>query len=132
VLPRSFGAVVLQRAAPLDNLLRDAGIRSARHLWPRFDLSSVWGVARATFHPADRRPVTRHNGSFSVLCWFLFFPCAGPRVSATIAVVALARVGFSAVILTLAYGVGVAVPLLLLTSLAMRSRGEHARCNVVR
>ena len=44
----------------------------------------------------------------------LFVPCAGP-VLATIAVVgATHRVGFDAVVLTAAFGVGVGIPLLVL------------------
>ncbi len=45
----------------------------------------------------------------------LFVPCAGPVLAAISVVVANHRIGFSAVLLTLAYSLGVAVPLLVVT-----------------
>jgi cytochrome c biogenesis protein CcdA/thiol-disulfide isomerase/thioredoxin len=51
----------------------------------------------------------------------VFVPCAGPVLAAISAVAATHRVGVTAVLLTLAYSLGVAVPLLVLTVVAQRT-----------
>ena len=82
------------------------------------------------------RPFARLGGSrqastgggfvLGVSLGLVFVPCAGP-VLATIAVVSATRhVGFSAVLLTLAYAIGAAVPLLVVAVVAQRTSAGWA------
>ena len=51
----------------------------------------------------------------------VFVPCAGPVLAAITTVAATHRVGISAVLVTLAYAIGAAIPLLALTIVAQHS-----------
>ncbi len=109
-----FGSLVLSALHLPQNLLRDAGIV----------VLVVIGLSLLDRRLADllERPFARlpnravnPDGNGIVLglgLGLLFVPCAGP-VLATIAVVgATHHIGFGSVILTIAFGVGVGVPLL--------------------
>jgi cytochrome c biogenesis protein CcdA/thiol-disulfide isomerase/thioredoxin len=129
-----FGAVVLSALHLSDNLLRDAGIVVLVIFGLGLIFRPVGELIERPFIRLTGRPVNpSSNGLILGLgAGFLFVPCAGP-VLATIAVVgATHRVGFSAVVLTVAFGIGVAVPLLLLTlagdALSRRTRAlqRHA------
>jgi cytochrome c biogenesis protein CcdA/thiol-disulfide isomerase/thioredoxin len=129
-----FGAVVLSALHLSENLLRDAGIVVLVVFGLGLIFRPVGELLERPFIRLTGRPVNQSSNGFilGIGAGFLFVPCAGP-VLATIAVVgATHRVGFSAVILTLAFGIGVAVPLLLLTlagdALSRRTRAlqRHA------
>src|SRR5665213_1181101 len=112
-----FGAVVLSALHLSDNLLRDAGIVVLVIFGLGLIFRPVGELLERPFIRLTGRPVNQSSNGLvlGLGAGLLFVPCAGP-VLATIAVVgATHRVGFSAVILTLAFGIGVAVPLLLLT-----------------
>ena len=109
-----FGSLILSALHLPQDLLRDAGIVvlviiGISLLDPR--------LARLLERPFERLPSRKVNpdGNGIVLglgLGLLFVPCAGP-VLATIAVVgATHHIGFGAVILTIAFGIGVGVPLL--------------------
>ncbi|HEY3926239.1 MAG TPA: cytochrome c biogenesis protein DipZ [Acidothermaceae bacterium] len=129
-----FGAVVLSALHLSDNLLRDAGIVVLVIFGLGLVFRPVGELLELPFIRLTGRPVNQSSNGFvlGLGAGLLFVPCAGP-VLATIAVVgATHRVGFSAVILTVAFGIGVAVPLLLLTlagdALSRRTRAlqRHA------
>lgn len=54
----------------------------------------------------------------------VFVPCAGPALAAITVLAATGNVGVEAVVLTLAYGVGAAVPLLAIALLGQRAAGR--------
>jgi cytochrome c biogenesis protein CcdA/thiol-disulfide isomerase/thioredoxin len=129
-----FGAVVLSALHLSDNLLRDAGIVVLVIFGLGLIFRPVGELLELPFIRLTGRPVNQSSNGLvlGLGAGLLFVPCAGP-VLATIAVVgATHRVGFSAVILTVAFGIGVAVPLLLLTlagdALSRRTRAlqRHA------
>ncbi len=111
-----FGSLILSALHLPQDLLRDAGIV----VLVLIGLSLIW----TWFGELLERPFARirgrqvnpdSNGLVTGLgLGLLFVPCAGP-VLATIAVVgATHKVGFGAVVLTAAFGLGVGVPLLVL------------------
>src|SRR5882724_5594226 len=111
-----FGSLVLSALHLPQDLLRDAGIVvlvliGAGLIWIRFGELLARPFARIRGRQVDP------NGNGIVLglgLGLLFVPCAGP-VLATIAVVgATHRIGFGALVLTAAFGIGVGVPLLVL------------------
>ncbi len=57
----------------------------------------------------------------------VFVPCAGPVLAAISVVAATHKVGFDAFVLTAAYAIGAALPLLILAVLAQRAVGTFAR-----
>jgi cytochrome c biogenesis protein CcdA/thiol-disulfide isomerase/thioredoxin len=126
-----FGSLVLSALHLPQDLLRDAGIVvlvviGVGLVWARFgDLLE---------RPFARLPGRRVNPDSNGLVvglglGLLFVPCAGP-VLATIAVVgATHRIGFGAVVLTVAFGVGVGVPLL---ALAVAGDAVARRTGVLR
>jgi len=129
-----FGAVVLSALHLSDNLLRDAGIVVLVIFGLGLIFRPVGELLELPFVRLTGRPVNQSSNGLvlGIGAGLLFVPCAGP-VLATIAVVgATHRVGFSAVVLTVAFGIGVAVPLLLLTlagdALSRRTRAlqRHA------
>jgi cytochrome c biogenesis protein CcdA/thiol-disulfide isomerase/thioredoxin len=111
-----FGSLVLSALHLPQDLLRDAGIVvlvliGIGLIWVRFgDL-----LERPFARLRGRQVNPDSNGIVIGLgLGLLFVPCAGP-VLATIAVVgATHEVGFGAIVLTVAFGVGVGVPLLVL------------------
>ena len=129
-----FGAVVLSALHLSDNLLRDAGIVVLVIFGLGLIFRPLGELLELPFVRLTGRPVNQSSNGLvlGIGAGLLFVPCAGP-VLATIAVVgATHRVGFSAVVLTVAFGIGVAVPLLLLTlagdALSRRTRAlqRHA------
>jgi cytochrome c biogenesis protein CcdA/thiol-disulfide isomerase/thioredoxin len=111
-----FGSLVLSALHLPQDLLRDAGIVvlvliGVGLIWTRFGEQLERPFARLS----GRQVNPDSNGIVVGLgLGLLFVPCAGP-VLATIAVVgATHQVGFSAIILTAAFGIGVGVPLLVL------------------
>jgi len=111
-----FGSLVLGVLHLPQDLLRDAGvvvlvIIGLSLLWPWFGDLLGRPFARIPGRTVD----PDSNGIVLGLgLGLLFVPCAGP-VLATIAVVGAShRVGFGALILTAAFGVGVGLPLLVL------------------
>ncbi|HEX3780060.1 MAG TPA: cytochrome c biogenesis protein DipZ [Pseudonocardiaceae bacterium] len=111
-----FGSLLLSALHLPQDLLRDAGIV----VLVLIGVSLIW----TWFGELLERPFARirgrqvnpdSNGLVTGLgLGLLFVPCAGP-VLATIAVVgATHKVGFGAVVLTAAFGIGVGVPLLVL------------------
>jgi cytochrome c biogenesis protein CcdA/thiol-disulfide isomerase/thioredoxin len=111
-----FGSLVLSSLGlPLD-LLRDAGIAVLVIFGVGLIFRPVGELLERPFLRLTGRPVNQSSNGLVVGlgAGLLFVPCAGP-VLATIAVVGSThRVGFSAVVLTIAFGIGVGVPLLLL------------------
>ena len=89
--------------------------RGAGRRWCRADLGSVRQLLERPFARIRGRQVNPDsNGLVTGLgLGLLFVPCAGP-VLATIHVVvgATHKIGFDAVVLTIAFGIGVGVPLL--------------------
>jgi cytochrome c biogenesis protein CcdA/thiol-disulfide isomerase/thioredoxin len=111
-----FGSLVLSALHLPQDLLRDAGIAVLLLI----GTSLIW----TRFGELLERPFTRIRGRqvnpdgngivLGLGLGLLFVPCAGP-VLATIAVVgATHRIGFGAIVLTAAFGIGVGVPLLVL------------------
>lgn len=130
-----FGSLVLSALHLPQDLLRDAGIVVLCVI----GLGLIW----TRFGDLLERPFTRlptrqvnPNGNGIVLgmgLGLLFVPCAGP-VLATIAIVGSTHtVGFGALVLTAAFGIGAGVPLLILAvagNAITRRTGvlrEHAR-----
>jgi cytochrome c biogenesis protein CcdA/thiol-disulfide isomerase/thioredoxin len=111
-----FGSVVLSSLGlPLD-FLRDAGIVVLVVVGLGLLIRPVGDLLERPFVRLTGRPVNPNSSGLVVGlgAGLLFVPCAGP-VLATIAVVgATHRVGFSAFVLTFAFGIGIGVPLLLL------------------
>jgi cytochrome c biogenesis protein CcdA/thiol-disulfide isomerase/thioredoxin len=109
-----FGSLVLSALHLPQDLLRDAGIVvlaviGIGLIWARFG-----DLLERPFARLPGRKVNPDSNGFVVGLGLglLFVPCAGP-VLATIAVVgATHRVGFGAFLLTIAFGIGVGVPLL--------------------
>jgi cytochrome c biogenesis protein CcdA/thiol-disulfide isomerase/thioredoxin len=111
-----FGSVVLSALHLPQDLLRDLGIAvlviiGIALIWPQF--------GELLERPFARLPTRQVNPNSNGIVLglglgLLYVPCAGP-VLATIAVVgATHNVGFSALVLTAAFGVGAGVPLLIL------------------
>jgi len=111
-----FGTIVLSSLGlPLD-FLRDAGIVVLVVVGLGLLIRPLGDLLERPFVRITGRPVNPNSSGVVVGlgAGLLFVPCAGP-VLATIAVVgATHRVGFSAVVLTFAFGIGIGVPLLLL------------------
>ena len=130
-----FGSLVLSALRLPQDLLRDAGIVvlcgiGLGLLWTRFG-----DLLERPFARLPARQVNP-NGNGIVLglgLGLLFVPCAGP-VLATIAIIGSTHVvGFGALVLTVAFGIGAGVPLLILAvagNAITRRTGilrEHAR-----
>jgi cytochrome c biogenesis protein CcdA/thiol-disulfide isomerase/thioredoxin len=112
-----FGTVMLSALHLSQNLLRDAGIVVLVAFGFGLIFPVIGDLLERPFVRLTGRPVNPNSNGLIVGlgAGFLFLPCAGP-VLATIAVVGSDhKVGFGAVVLTVAFGIGVAVPLLLLT-----------------
>lgn len=127
------GALLSALHLPQD-LLRDLGIAALIVLavalvWPR--LGEV--VERPFARLGAKRQATA-GGSFvlGVSLGLVFVPCAGPVLAAISVVAATHRVGLTAVLLTIAYALGVTIPLLVLAVIAQRTtRGwRFARAHV--
>jgi cytochrome c biogenesis protein CcdA/thiol-disulfide isomerase/thioredoxin len=132
------GSLLLSAVGLPQDLLRDMGIA----VLALVGLGMIW----RRFGELVERPFARLRGrqvnpdgnglGVGLGVGLLFVPCAGP-VLATIAVVgATHRIGLSAVVLTAAFGVGIAVPLLLLAlardTVAQRTRILRRRARELR
>jgi cytochrome c biogenesis protein CcdA/thiol-disulfide isomerase/thioredoxin len=126
-----FGSVVLSSLGlPLD-FLRDAGIVVLVVVGLGLLIRPVGDLLERPFVRLTGRPVNPNSSGLVVGlgAGLLFVPCAGP-VLATIAVVgATHRVGFSAFVLTFAFGIGIGVPLL---TLAMAGDALSRRTTALR
>ena len=131
-LVASFTVFTLGAAWLLDllglpqDLLRNLAIGlllvvAAAQLIPRVGDTLAWPLARLA-----RRPAGELGGGFllGASLGLVFVPCAGPVLAAVTVLSATHRVGFEAILLTLSYSVGLALPLL---AIATAGRGAAAR-----
>ena len=118
-----------------DDLLRNLAIVllvlvAATMLWPA---SGEWVSRRLAY--LGRRPSGDLGGGvlLGASMGLVFVPCAGPVLAAVTVLAAKGDVGLRAIVLTLAYAIGAAIPLLAVAILgrrasdAMRSRAEAVR-----
>jgi cytochrome c biogenesis protein CcdA/thiol-disulfide isomerase/thioredoxin len=119
-----FAAWLLDKLGLPQDLLRNLAIAllflvAATLLVPRLALWLERPFARLTRHRAG-------GGGFmlGVSLGLVFVPCAGPVLAAVTVVAANNEVGFRAILLTLAYAIGAAVPMLLI---AFGGRGIAGR-----
>ena len=122
-----FAAWILQKLGLPDDLLRNIAIGllflvSATLLIPRLGVWLERPFARLTRFRAG-------GGGFilGVSLGLVFVPCAGPVLAAISAVAATDTVGWRAIVLTIAYAVGAAIPMLLI---AYGGREAAARLRV--
>jgi cytochrome c biogenesis protein CcdA/thiol-disulfide isomerase/thioredoxin len=111
-----FGSLVLSALHLPQTLLRDAGIVVLVIIGLGLVFHRVGDLLERPFARLRGRPVNPDSNGLVIGLGLglLFVPCAGP-VLATIAVIGASHhVGFGAVVLTLAFGVGTGVPLLIL------------------
>lgn len=111
-----FGSLVLSALHLPQDLLRDAGIVvliviGAGLIWTRFG-----EVLERPFARIRGRQVNPNgNGLVTGLgLGLLFVPCAGPVLATIVVLGATHQIGFDGVVLTVAFGIGVGVPLLVL------------------
>jgi cytochrome c biogenesis protein CcdA/thiol-disulfide isomerase/thioredoxin len=111
-----FGSVVLSALHLPQDLLRYLGIVALvliglGLIWTRFgDL-----LERPFARVRGRRVNPNSNGLVTGLgLGLLFVPCAGPVLATIVVLGATHKVGFDALVLTVAFGIGVGVPLLVL------------------
>ncbi|HEY4023036.1 MAG TPA: cytochrome c biogenesis protein DipZ, partial [Pseudonocardiaceae bacterium] len=111
-----FGSLVLSALRLPQDLLRDAGIAvlvvvGVGLIWTRFGELLERPFARIR----GRQVNPDSNGLVTGLgLGLLFVPCAGPVLATIVVVGATHKIGFDAVVLTVAFGIGVGVPLLVL------------------
>lgn len=111
-----FGSLVLSALHLPQTLLRDAGIVVLVLIGLGLVFRRVGDLLERPFARLRGRPVNPDSNGLVVGLGLglLFVPCAGP-VLATIAVVGASHhIGFGAIVLTAAFGVGTGVPLLVL------------------
>ncbi|HJP78459.1 MAG TPA: cytochrome c biogenesis protein DipZ [Pseudonocardiaceae bacterium] len=111
-----FGSLLLSALHLPQDLLRDLGIAvliliGAGLIWTRFgDL-----LERPFARIRGRQVNPNSNGIVTGLgLGLLFVPCAGPVLATIVVLGATHKIGFDAVVLTVAFGIGVGVPLLVL------------------
>ncbi|HUB76604.1 MAG TPA: cytochrome c biogenesis CcdA family protein, partial [Solirubrobacteraceae bacterium] len=130
-----FAAWVLNKLGLPDDLLRNVAIAllfvvAATLLIPRFGLLLERPFARLTRFRAG-------GGGFvlGASLGLVFVPCAGPVLATITVVAATNNVGWRAVVLTIAYAVGAAIPMLLIAlggrRLAGRLRAQGTRLRIV-
>ena len=133
-----LGSVVLSALGlPLD-LLRNAGIVVLVVVGLSLVVPKIGGLLERPLARLPRRAVNPDSNGvvLGLGLGLLYVPCAGP-VLATIAVVgATHRIGFDAVVLTVAFGVGAGIPLLALAlagdALFRRTSALRRRAGLVR
>ena len=111
-----FGTIVLSSLdLPLD-LLRDAGIVVLVVVGLGLLIRPVGDLLERPFVRLTGRPVNPNSSGLVVGlgAGLLFVPCAGPVLTAITVVGSTHRIGFSAIVLTVAFGIGIGVPLLFL------------------
>ena len=131
-LVASFSAVILAGSELLSALglpqgfLRDAGIVVLVVVGLGFVFTPLAALLERPFARVGGRVPTGRGGGFVVglALGVLFVPCAGPVLAAITVVGATHRVGLTAVLLTVAFAVGAAVPLL---AIALAGRGLTGR-----
>ncbi len=133
-----LGSLLLSALSLPQDLLRDAGIAVLLVVGLSLVVPQFAGLVERPFRRLVPASATRGTGrgkgvGLGLALGLLYVPCAGP-VLATIAVVgATHHVGWRAVVLTVAYGVGVGIPLLVLAlagdalSTRMGAVRRHAR-----
>jgi cytochrome c biogenesis protein CcdA/thiol-disulfide isomerase/thioredoxin len=111
-----FGVWLLRRLGLPEDLLRDIAIAllflvAATLLFPR-----VEELVQRPFLRLTRRPGGDLGGGFllGASLGLVFVPCAGPVLAAITVVGATQDVGARAIVLTLAYAIGAAIPMLLI------------------
>jgi cytochrome c biogenesis protein CcdA/thiol-disulfide isomerase/thioredoxin len=127
-----FGVWLLKRLGLPEDLLRDIAIGllflvAATLLFPR-----VEEIVQRPFLRLTRRPDGDLGGGLllGASLGLVFVPCAGPVLAAITVVGATQEVGARAIVLTLSYAVGAAVPMLLVAfggRSAMNALRPHAR-----
>jgi cytochrome c biogenesis protein CcdA/thiol-disulfide isomerase/thioredoxin len=111
-----FGSLVLSVLHLPQDLLRDLGIAvliliGAGLIWTRFGDLLERPFARIRGRQVD----PNSNGLVTGLgLGLLFVPCAGPVLATIVVLGATHEIGFDGVVLTVAFGIGVGVPLLVL------------------
>src|SRR4029434_10144030 len=110
-----FGVWLLKRLGLPEDLLRDIAIAllflvAATLLFPK-----VEEVVQRPFLRLTRRPGGDLGGGFllGASLGLVFVPCAGPVLAAITVVGATQDVGARSIVLTLAYAIGAAIPMLL-------------------
>ena len=108
------GTEVLSLLGLPQDLLRDAGIAILLVVGAGFIFPPIGHLLERPFTRIAARPPAGAAGGFvlGLGLGLVFVPCAGPVLAAITVVGATHRVGFTAVILTLAFAAGAAVPLL--------------------
>ncbi|HMD46771.1 MAG TPA: cytochrome c biogenesis protein DipZ [Acidimicrobiales bacterium] len=124
------GALLSLLGLPQD-LLRDLGIALLIVLGLGLVVPKLGELLERPFARLGRgRPAVSSNAVvLGASLGLVFAPCAGPVLAAISVVASTRRVGFSAVLLTLAYAVGAALPLL---GVALLARRAADRLGVVR
>ena len=105
-------------------LLRDVGIAVLLIIGVSLLIPSVGDLLEKPFSRLPRRNVTQSSNGLvlGLGLGLLYVPCAGPVLAAIAVVGATHRIGFDAVVLTIAFGIGAGIPLLIL---ALARRGPH-------
>ncbi|MGI9111138.1 MAG: cytochrome c biogenesis protein DipZ [Gaiellaceae bacterium] len=130
-----FAAWLLDRIGLPDDFLRNLAIAvlvvlGVSLLWPRFA-----ELLARPFQALSRRRSGDAGGGFllGVSLGLVFVPCAGPVLAAVTVIAAQQNVGLDGLVLTLAYAVGAAVPMLAIAFAGQRAaRRLRARASIVR
>jgi cytochrome c biogenesis protein CcdA/thiol-disulfide isomerase/thioredoxin len=133
-----FGSLVLSALHLPQDLLRDAGIVVLVLMGFGLVLPRVGELLERPFARIRGRRVNPDGNGFvlGLALGLLYVPCAGP-VLATIAVIGAShQIGFGAIVLTAAFGVGAGVPLLVLAlageAITQRAKLVRAHARTVR
>ena len=125
----SFSLVVLVGSEVLSllhlpqDLLRDIGLAALFLVAAGLLIPKLGDLLEKPFARlgAKRQSESRSGFLLGVSLGFVFVPCAGPVLAAITDVAAAHRVGFTAVLVTLSYALGAAIPLLGFALLAQRT-----------